>query len=70
MPGLAPLSLPMIAAKAHARNDVTGAMAHAFSRWAWSRATFPVSGQTWIADIDALAVRKGGGKYARSIARA
>jgi CO/xanthine dehydrogenase Mo-binding subunit len=44
---------------------VTGAMAHAFSRWAWSRATFPVSGQTWIADIDALAVRKGGGKYAR-----
>jgi CO/xanthine dehydrogenase Mo-binding subunit len=65
MPGLAPLSLPMIAAKAHARNDVTGAMAHAFSRWAWSRATFPVSGQTWIADIDALAVRKGGGKYAR-----
>jgi CO/xanthine dehydrogenase Mo-binding subunit len=69
MPGLAPLSLPMIAAKAHARNFVTGAMAHAFSRWRWSRATFPVagqtSGQTWTADIDALAVRRGGGKYAR-----
>src|SRR6266850_822439 len=65
MPGLAALSLPMIAAKAHARNFVTGAMAHAFSRWAWSRATFPVAGQTWTADIDALAVRKGGGKYAR-----
>ena len=65
MPGLAPLSLPSIAAKAHARNDVTGAMAHAFSRWGWSRATFPVAGQTWTADIDALAVRKGGGKYAR-----
>ena len=30
MPGLAPLSLPAIAAKAHARNDVTGAMAHCF----------------------------------------
>ena len=65
MPGLAPLTLPSIAAKAHARNDVTGAMAHAFSRWGWSRATFPIAGQTWSADIDALAVRKGGGKYAR-----
>jgi CO/xanthine dehydrogenase Mo-binding subunit len=65
MPGLAPLSLPLIAAKAHARNDVTGAMAHAFSRWGWSRATFPIAGQTWSADIDALAVRKGDGKYAR-----
>jgi CO/xanthine dehydrogenase Mo-binding subunit len=65
MPGLAPLSLPSIAAKAHARNDVTGAMAHAFSRWGWSRATFPIAGRTWSADIDALAVRRGGGKYAR-----
>jgi CO/xanthine dehydrogenase Mo-binding subunit len=40
-------------------------MAHAFSRWGWSRASFPIAGQTWSADIDALAVRKGGGKYAR-----
>jgi CO/xanthine dehydrogenase Mo-binding subunit len=63
MPGLAPLSLGAIAAKAHARNDVTGAMAHAFSRWGWSRASFPIAGQTWTADIDALAVRKGGGRY-------
>jgi CO/xanthine dehydrogenase Mo-binding subunit len=65
MPGLASLSLPMIAAKAHARNFVTGAMAHAFSRWGWSQATFPIAGQTWTADIDALAVRRGGGNYAR-----
>src|SRR5258705_9969948 len=70
MPDLAPLSLPSIAAKAHARNFVTGAMAHAFSRWAWSRATFPVggptiAGQNWTADIDALAVRRGGGKFVR-----
>jgi len=64
MPGLAPLSLSLIAAKAHARNFVTGAITHAFSRWAWSRATFPVAGQNWTADIDALAVRRGGGKYA------
>jgi len=65
MPGFAPLSLPMIAAKAHSRNFVTGAMAHAFSRWGWSRASFPVAGQTWTADIDALAVRKGAGKFVR-----
>src|SRR5712672_3415008 len=66
MPGLAPLALPAVAATAHARNGVTGAMAHAFSRWGWSRATFPVvAGQTWTADIDALAVRRGGGKYVR-----
>src|SRR5256886_713693 len=65
MPGLAPLPLPAVAAKAHARNGVARAMAHAFSRWGWSRATFPVAGQTWTADIDALAVRRGGGKYAR-----
>ena len=64
MSGLAPLALPAIAAKAHARHDVTGAMAHAFSRWGWSHATFPIAGQTWSADIDALAVRKGGGQYA------
>jgi CO/xanthine dehydrogenase Mo-binding subunit len=65
MPGLPPLSLPAVAAKAHARNGVTGAMAHAFNRWAWSQATFAVDGQAWTADIDALAVRQGAGKFAR-----
>jgi CO/xanthine dehydrogenase Mo-binding subunit len=65
MPGLAPLALPAIAAKAHARNGVTGAMAHGFNRWAWSQATFALAGQAWTADIDALAVRRGAGKYVR-----
>jgi CO/xanthine dehydrogenase Mo-binding subunit len=65
MPGLAPLPLAAIAARAHRRNDITGAMAHAFSRWAWSRATFMVSEQQWTADIDALAVRSGGGRFVR-----
>jgi CO/xanthine dehydrogenase Mo-binding subunit len=65
MPGLPPLALPAVAAKAHARNGVTGAMAHAFNRWAWPQATFPISGQAWTADIDALAVRKGAGKFVR-----
>jgi CO/xanthine dehydrogenase Mo-binding subunit len=65
MPGLAPLALPALAAKAHARGGVTAAMAHAFSRWAWSQATFMIGGQAWTADIDALAVRKGAGKFVR-----
>ncbi len=65
MPGLAPLALPAMAAKAHARNGATGAMAHCFDRWAWAQATFPISGQAWTADIDALAVRRGAGKFVR-----
>jgi CO/xanthine dehydrogenase Mo-binding subunit len=65
MPGLTPLPLQAVAAKAHARNGVTGAMAHSFSRWAWSRATFAVGGQPWTADMDALAVRRGTGKFVR-----
>lgn len=65
MPGLVPLALPTLAATAHARKFVTGAMTHGFSRWAWSRAGFPVSGMHWTADIDALAVRRGDGKFQR-----
>jgi CO/xanthine dehydrogenase Mo-binding subunit len=65
MPGLAPLQLPLLAAKAHARNFVTGAVAHGFSRWEWSRARFPMAGEEYRAEIDALAVRKGNGKFAR-----
>jgi CO/xanthine dehydrogenase Mo-binding subunit len=65
MPGLAPLALPALAAKAHARGFVTGAMAHSFSRWAWSQATFMVNRTPWSAEIDALAVRQGEDKFAR-----
>jgi CO/xanthine dehydrogenase Mo-binding subunit len=65
MPGLPPLDLPALAARAHARNLATGAMAHGFSRWAWSQATFAVGGQPWTAEIDALAVRRGGGRFTR-----
>jgi CO/xanthine dehydrogenase Mo-binding subunit len=65
MPGLAPLALPALAATAHARNLVTGAVAHGFSRWAWSRARFPIAGKQYRGEIDGLAVRKGGGKFER-----
>jgi CO/xanthine dehydrogenase Mo-binding subunit len=65
MPGLAPLDLAALAAKAHARGGVTGAMIHGFNRWEWSRASFTVAGETWTADIDALAVRGGTGAFVR-----
>jgi CO/xanthine dehydrogenase Mo-binding subunit len=65
MPELPPLSLAEIAAKAHARNGVTGAMAHAFSRWSWAQAHFRIANEPWTADIDALAVRGGAGQFNR-----
>ncbi len=65
MPGLMPLALPALAATAHARNLVTGAMTHGFSRWGWSRARFPIGGEQYRADIDALAMRRGNGKFTR-----
>jgi len=65
LPGLPPLALPVLAAAAHARNLVTGAIAHGFSRWAWSRARFRFGGEQFRGEIDALAVRRGGGKFDR-----
>jgi CO/xanthine dehydrogenase Mo-binding subunit len=63
--GLPPLPLKMLAAMAHARGLVTGAMAHSFSRWEWSRARFLLSGVQYRAEIDALAVRRGDGPFRR-----
>ncbi|TCK28600.1 CO/xanthine dehydrogenase Mo-binding subunit [Ancylobacter aquaticus] len=63
MSGLPPLAQTAIAAEAHARKGITGAMAHAFSRWAWAQAAFPLGGLDWAAEIDALAVRQGDGPF-------
>jgi CO/xanthine dehydrogenase Mo-binding subunit len=65
MTGLSPLPLPAIAARAHTMKLVTGAMTHAFSRWGWSNATFSLCGDTWSANIDALAVSYGGANFTR-----
>ncbi|HET8919086.1 MAG TPA: molybdopterin cofactor-binding domain-containing protein [Xanthobacteraceae bacterium] len=64
-PGLSPVPLSDVAARAHAKNGITGAMAHGFNRWAWSQADFKIDGQNWTADIDALALRRGAGKFVR-----
>ncbi|MBR0895482.1 xanthine dehydrogenase family protein molybdopterin-binding subunit [Bradyrhizobium tropiciagri] len=62
---LAPLPLPKLAATAHARGFVTGAVTHSFSRWAWSRARFPLFGEQYRAEIDALALRRGRSQFER-----
>jgi CO/xanthine dehydrogenase Mo-binding subunit len=66
MPGLSPLALADIAARAHAKGGVTGATTHGFNRWAWSQADFKIDGQNWTGDIDALALRRGMGKFVRN----
>ncbi|MCC8982099.1 xanthine dehydrogenase family protein molybdopterin-binding subunit [Bradyrhizobium acaciae] len=62
---LAPQPLSQLAATAHKRGFVTGAVAHSFSRWAWSRARFPLFGEQYRAEIDALAIRRGRGRLER-----
>lgn len=59
------LSLAALAAKAHASGLVTGAITHGFSRWAWSSATFTLAGKPYSAEIDALALRRGGDPFKR-----
>ena len=61
--GLLPLPLKALAARVHRDGGVTGAMAHAFSRWAWSEASFTLPDGTWSAEIDALAIRRGNGAF-------
>lgn len=61
--GLPPLQQEKVAARTHEMGGLTGAMAHAFSRWAWAQAAFPLDGFEWVVDLDALAVRRGGGAF-------
>ena len=63
-PDLAPLALPALASRAHGSDLVTGAMAHAFSRWDWSEARFSMDrGESWEAEINSLAVRHGAREF-------
>lgn len=63
--GLPPLAQADIAAKTHELMGVTAALAHTFSRWAWAQASFQINGMNWTADIDALAIRRGGSGFER-----
>jgi len=59
--GMEPLSLEFLAKGAHATGRITGVMAHAFNRWAWSRADYTVDGTTENLPLDGLAVQYGEG---------
>jgi CO/xanthine dehydrogenase Mo-binding subunit len=59
--GFPPLDLPRLARKCHEMGLVTGAMVHAFNRWAWAEADFVVLGKAETLPIDALAVQYGTG---------
>jgi CO/xanthine dehydrogenase Mo-binding subunit len=60
--GYPPLSLEVLAGRAYMMGFVTGAMVHAFNRWAWAEADYKVLGVTERMPIDGLAVRYGSAK--------
>jgi CO/xanthine dehydrogenase Mo-binding subunit len=62
--GLAPLTLPQLAAKAHELGLATGAIVHTFNRWQWAEAEFPLAGGTQRLPLDGVALRYGDGTAA------
>jgi CO/xanthine dehydrogenase Mo-binding subunit len=62
--GFPPLALQRLAKKCHEMGLVTGAMVHAFNRWAWAEADFEILGKTENLPIDGLAVQYGSGASA------
>jgi CO/xanthine dehydrogenase Mo-binding subunit len=62
-PGMPPLRLEQLAARAHASGLVTGATVHAFNRWRWAEADFEIDGSTARLPLDGLALRRGDGSY-------
>jgi len=58
-PGLRPLSLQEIAAKAHADQRVTAVMNHAFFSAKWVEGDYSIDGVTQRRPVDGLAIRRG-----------
>lgn len=63
--GYPPLSYQELARRAHDEGLVTGAMVHAFNRWAWTEAQFEIQGQSKNLPIDGLAIQYGKGASTR-----
>ncbi|WP_028866972.1 xanthine dehydrogenase family protein molybdopterin-binding subunit [Psychromonas arctica] len=59
-----PLSLAILAKKAHDQGLITGSVAHTVNRWSWTEAEFEIEGDKRIHSLDALAVRYGNGATA------
>ena len=58
-PGLRPLSLKDIAAKAHADRRITAVMNHAFFSAKWVEGDYSIDGVTQRRPVDGLAIRRG-----------
>ena len=67
--GMEALPLARLAALAHAKGWVTGAVGHTFNRWQWAEADFEVDGRRERRPLDGLAVRRGAGPDYAFIAR-
>lgn len=61
--GMEPLPLERLAAIAHAKGWVTGAMVHAFNRWQWAEASYQINGETQRLPLDGVSLRHGAGAY-------
>ena len=62
--GFPPLSIDILAKRAHDLGLVVGVMGHAFNRWAWAEADFEIFGTKERIALDALALQYGeGDKY-------
>ncbi|MDX3894061.1 xanthine dehydrogenase family protein molybdopterin-binding subunit [Pusillimonas sp.] len=57
--GMQPLTLAQLAAKAHEMGLVVGAVVHAFNRWQWAEADFPIGDAAERLPLDALALAYG-----------
>jgi CO/xanthine dehydrogenase Mo-binding subunit len=67
--GLQPLALKDIVAKAYELNLVTGVTVHAFNRWQWAHADYPINGQAVRLPLDGLSLRYGTGDAALTASR-
>src|SRR5690606_35812119 len=57
--GMQPLALAQLAARAHEMGLVVGAVVHAFNRWQWAEADFPIGDAAERLPLDALALAYG-----------
>jgi CO/xanthine dehydrogenase Mo-binding subunit len=57
--GFPPLSIDILAKRAHDLGLVVGVMCHAFNRWAWAEADFEIFGTKERIALDALALQYG-----------
>lgn len=62
--GMRPIPFAALAKKAYSLKLATGALIHAFYRSRWAQATFTIKDASYRAEIDALAIRWGSGRFA------